>query len=94
MLRNGKRQSIESQVVGRGGDVHANHDTEVLRQLSGDGSEQSTHGATTGADVVPVEGNSEHAKTLVTRGTTEDTGEPGRVALGKTEDADTGEGTN
>ena len=58
-----------------------------------DGSEKSTHGTSTRSDVVPVKTESEHAETFVTGSTTEDTSEPGRLAVGKTEDTDTGKGS-
>jgi hypothetical protein len=55
------------------------------------GTHQSSNGTSSRANIVPVQAKREHSKTLVTRGTTEDAGNPWAITFSETENADTSE---
>ena len=76
----------------QGGDLHADDDTRVERELRRERGEERADCATTRTDVVPVEGECEKTETFVTGGAAEDTGNPCAVLSSETEDGDTGEG--
>ena len=75
----------------QGGDLHADDDTRVERELRCERGEERADCATTRTDVVPVEGEREKTETFVTGGATEDTGNPRAVLGSETEYGDTGE---
>jgi len=62
-----------------------------LRDLSSEGSEESTERSSSGSDVSPIEADRKHTESFVTVRSSEDTSEPSRVATSETEDRDTGE---
>lgn len=63
----------------------------ILRDLGAEGREKGTERTSSRASVVPVEAEREHSKSLISVGTAEDAGEPGRIASSEAEDGNTGE---
>lgn len=85
-----EEHSRDSSLAGAEQDAAERH-TSILRDLSAERREKSSERSSARADVVPVEAKGEHAETLVTVGSSKDSREPRRVAIGEAEDGNTSE---
>ena len=73
-------------------DAHANRSPSVHRHLRRQWRKQRANRSSTRAHIIPVKAQREHPQALISRRTTEDAREPGRVLVREAENADASEG--
>jgi len=81
------------EMVGGAESDHTEDRSGVERELGRKGGEESTHGTSTGSNIVPIKAEGEHSQTLVTSSTTKDACKPRALLVGEAEDTDTSQST-